>query len=169
MYSYQDNIKVVGIPQVAETESPKDTTSICLKLFSCIGADITMQDINIAHQVPAKSAQASRPYPIIKKIMSARRATKNGVAADLDLTRSTTFGIYDHLISRLQDLLYKAKCFKTTNDYKCCWTKNSTIYLRQNDTSRVIKRNKISDITAWLPNNVTMSAQGPDAQNVEEL
>ena len=35
--------------------------------------------------------------------------------------------------------------------------------------SRVVKRNKISDITARLPNNATTSAQGPGAQNVEEL
>ena len=53
MYSYQYNIKIVGIPQVAETESPEHKTSICLKLFSCIGADITLQSIDIAHRVPA--------------------------------------------------------------------------------------------------------------------
>ena len=53
MYSYQYNIKIVGIPQVAETECPEDKTSICLKLFSCIGADITLQSIDIAHRVPA--------------------------------------------------------------------------------------------------------------------
>ena len=46
MYSYQYNIKIVGIPQVAETESPEDKTSICLKLLPCIGADITLQSID---------------------------------------------------------------------------------------------------------------------------
>ena len=38
MYRYQYNqyntIKIVGIPQVAETEPPEDTPSICLKLYS---------------------------------------------------------------------------------------------------------------------------------------
>ena len=67
MYSYQYNIKIVGIPQVSDTESPEDTASICLKLFSCIGADIAMQDIDIAQRIPAKSAQASRPNPIKKR------------------------------------------------------------------------------------------------------
>ena len=170
MYSYQCNIKIVDIPQEAETESSEDTTSICLKLFSCIGADSTTQDIDIAHRVPAKSAQASRPNPIIckfvrrlakEKVMSARRATNNVVAADLDLTPGSInhVGIYDHLIPRLQDLLQEAKRFKTANDYKYCWPKNSAIYLRQNDTSRVIKLNRISDFTALLQNNATTSAQ----------
>ena len=108
MYSYQYNIKIVGIPQEAETESSEDTTSICLKLFPCIGADITMQDIDIAHRVPAKSAQASRPNPIICKFV--RRlakekvvSTNNVVAADLDLTPGSInhVDIYEHLIPRL--------------------------------------------------------------------
>ena len=170
MYSYRCNIKIVGIPQEAETESSEDTISICLKLFSCIGADITMQDIDIAHRVPAKSAQVSGPNPIIckfvrrlakEKVMSARRATNNVVAADLDLTPGSInhVGIYDHLIPRLQDLLQEAKRFKTANDYKYFWTKNSAIYLRQNDASRVIKLNRISDFTALLQNNSTTSAQ----------
>ena len=54
MYSCQYNIKIVGIPQVSETESPEDTISICLKLFSCIRADIAIQDMDIAHRVLAK-------------------------------------------------------------------------------------------------------------------
>ena len=139
MYSYQYNIKIVGIPQVAETESPEDRTSICLKLFSCIGADITLQSTDIAHRFPAKLAQASRPNPIIckfvlrlakEKVMSARRTTSNVVAADLDLTPSSInhIGIHDHLIPRLQDLLYAAKRSKTANNYKYCWTKNSAMF-----------------------------------------
>ena len=101
--------------------------------------------------------------------MSARRATSNVVAADLDLTPGsiTHIGIYDHLTPRLQNLLYEAKRFKTANNYKYCWAKNSAIYLRQNDMSRVIKLSRINDLTA-LSNNATLSAQGSRAQNVEE-
>ena len=53
------------------------------------------------------------------------RATNNVVAANLDLTPGSInqIGIYDHLIPRLQDLLYEAKRFKTANNYKYCWTK----------------------------------------------
>lgn len=93
-----------------------------------------MQDIDIAHRVPAKSAQSNRPNPIIckfvrplakEKVMSARRATSNVVAADLDLTPGsiTHIGIYDHLTPRLQNLLYEANRFKTANNYKYCWAK----------------------------------------------
>ena len=110
------SLKIVGIPQVSETESPEDTVSICLKLFSCIGADITIQDIDIAQRVPAKSTQTDRPNPIIckfvrrlakEKVMTARRSANNIVAADLDLINVSInhIGIYDHLTPRLQVLL----------------------------------------------------------------
>ena len=61
--------------------------------------------------------------------MSAIRAINNVVAADLDLTPGSInqIGIYDHHIPRLQDFLYEAKQFKTANNYKYCWTKNSAI------------------------------------------
>ena len=100
--------------------------------------------------------------------MSARRANNNVVAADLELTPGSInhIGIYDYLIPRLQDLLYEAKRVKTANNYKYCWAKNSAIYVRQNDASRVIKLHRVSDLTALLPNNATTSAQGSGAQNV---
>lgn len=116
LYSYQYNVKIVSIPQVSETASPEDTVSICLKLFSCIGADITIQDIDIAHRVPAKSSQSDRPNPIIckfvrrlakEKVMTARINANSIVAADLDLINVSInhIGIYDHLTPRLQVLL----------------------------------------------------------------
>lgn len=52
MYSYQYNVKTVGIAQVPNKESSEDTTKISLKLFASIEVDIKIQDIDIAHQVP---------------------------------------------------------------------------------------------------------------------
>ena len=178
LYSYQYNVKIVGIPQVSETESPEDTTSICLKLYSCIGADISIQDIDIAHRVPAKSAQTNSPNPIIckfvrrlakEKVMTARRSANNIRAADLDLINVSInhIGIYDHLTPRLQELLYEAKRFKSANNYKYCWAKKSAIYLRQNDTSRIIKLNRMDDLATLIPENAA-TAQGSDAQNEDE-
>jgi hypothetical protein len=45
-------------------------------------------------------------------------------------------GIFDHLTPRLQQLLVDAKKFKIENNYKCCWTKNSVIYLRRYEDSQ---------------------------------
>ena len=48
-YSYQYNLKIVGVPEVKEHESSQDTANLCLKLFSGLGVDISITDIDIAH------------------------------------------------------------------------------------------------------------------------
>ena len=59
MYSYHYNIKIVGIPQVAETQSSEDTTSICLKLFSCIGV-VVSKTKHSKTKTEARSTQISK-------------------------------------------------------------------------------------------------------------
>ena len=76
-------------------------------------------------------------------------------------------GIYDHLTPRLQELLYEAKRFKAANNYKYCWAKKSVIYLRQNDTSRIIKLNRMDNLATMIPKNAA-TAQISDAQNADE-
>ena len=36
-YSYQYNLKIVGVPHVGETESSEETVELCVKLFSALG------------------------------------------------------------------------------------------------------------------------------------
>ena len=49
-YSYNYNIKIVGVPQITDQESAETTASLCLKLFIELGIkDITIEDIDIAH------------------------------------------------------------------------------------------------------------------------
>ncbi|PFX17565.1 hypothetical protein AWC38_SpisGene18104 [Stylophora pistillata] len=50
--SYQYNLKIVGVPQVNENESAEDTANLCLKLFSALGNNVSVYDIDIAHRVP---------------------------------------------------------------------------------------------------------------------
>ena len=51
-YSYQYNLKIVGVPHVGETESSKETVELCVKLFSALGVETPISDIDIAHRVP---------------------------------------------------------------------------------------------------------------------
>ena len=68
-YSYQFNVKIVGMPLKAETESPETTANLCLQLFAALGVkDVLLQDIDIAHRVPARRA-FSRPNAIICKFV----------------------------------------------------------------------------------------------------
>ena len=111
MYSYQYNIKIVGIPQVAETVSEAVSRRQNLNLFEAILMHWSRHHIaEYRHRTPGSG--------------------NNVVAADLDLTLGSIhhFSIYDHLIPRLQDLLYEAKRSKTANNYKYCLTKNSAMF-----------------------------------------
>ena len=66
-YSYQYNMKIVGVPEASEKESAETTANLCLKLFHALGVkDISMQDIDIAHRVSSrrhKSSQSLRQKP----------------------------------------------------------------------------------------------------------
>ena len=55
-YSYQYNLKIVGVLLVNENESADDTANLCLKLFSALGNGISVYDIDIAHRVPQRNA-----------------------------------------------------------------------------------------------------------------
>ena len=73
-YSYQYNIKIFGLPTFAERENSESTAKLCIQLFHSMGVkDVSMQDIDIAHRVPARKA-SSRPNPIICKFV--RRQVK---------------------------------------------------------------------------------------------
>ena len=72
LYSYQYNVKIVGIPEVHSGESETETSNLCVRLFRTTGAEISIQDIDIAHRTPSRSA-TSGPKPIICKFL--RRLT----------------------------------------------------------------------------------------------
>ena len=78
-YSYQYNVKIVGLPELSEQESYSQTSDLCVKLFSDMGADVSLHDIDIAHRVPQRNATARAPKPIICKFV--RRLSKEAVMA----------------------------------------------------------------------------------------
>ncbi|CAB4044976.1 Hypothetical predicted protein, partial [Paramuricea clavata] len=73
-YSYQFNVKIVGVPEIAEKESAQQTANLCIKLFTALGAeDVSLNDIDTAHRVPSRLA-SSRPKAIVCKFV--RRLAK---------------------------------------------------------------------------------------------
>ena len=152
-YSYQYNMKIVGVPLISESESAQDTAELCVKLFSGLGVDVSISEIDIAHRVPQRDTSTGngnrrQPNPIICKFT--RRMTRNTVLAsrgnasrltteDLDLPSTAEINriaIYSHLTPRLQELLHSAKAHQNTYDYKWCWAKGAAIFLRKTDSSR---------------------------------
>ena len=124
LYSYQFNIKIVGMPMVAEREHPEQTANLCLQLFSALGVKgVSIQDIDTAHRVPSMKP-SNRPNAIVCKfvrrlakdqVMAARKkvgglkAKELGFAADINVK---CLNIYDHLMPRLQVLHHEAKKVK---------------------------------------------------------
>ena len=66
------------MPQHDENESAEYTAELCLKLFTALGADVSMQDIDITHRIPARR-QTGRPNAIVCKFV--RRLAKERVFA----------------------------------------------------------------------------------------
>ena len=157
-YSYRFNLKIVGVPTVAERESPQQTANICLKLFAALGVgNVSLSDIDMVHRVPSRAA-SNRPNAIICKFV--RRLAKDNVMAnrrnvnglspvDLGFSNDTDVShidLYDHLTPRLQELLYESKKFKDAKSYKYCWAKNGLVFLRKTDNSTPLKLKSLEDL-----------------------
>ncbi|PFX18772.1 hypothetical protein AWC38_SpisGene16843 [Stylophora pistillata] len=156
-YSYQYNVKIVGLPEIKASESASDTTTLCLSLFQAAGVEILIQDIDIAHRIPTRNATPG-PSPVVckftrrianEKVMNVRKdaykvtASSTGLPADCTLENVKLF---DHLTEQVQQLLADTKKFQTRNGFKFCWCKNVIIYLRQTEDSRPIKLKTLDDL-----------------------
>ena len=98
------------------------------------------------------------------KVMAARNNTNQLSADDLGLFSSAEIAIFCHLSPCLQELLYLAKTHRTSYNYKYCWAKESAIYLRKTDGSRVIKlgtKEDLNDLRLREPNDSTNQSEGP--------
>ena len=61
-YSYQYNVKLLGVPQQETNETSYQCAKLCLNIFHEIGADdISLQDIDIAHSVPSRAGEETKP------------------------------------------------------------------------------------------------------------
>ena len=135
-YSYQYNLKIVGVPHVGETESSEETVELCVKLFSALGVETSISDIDIAHRVSQRNNTSSnghrRPNPIIckftrrmtrEKVLAAKSNTSILTVDDLGLPTTATIdriAIYSHLTPKLQELLHVAKDHQKSFNYKWC-------------------------------------------------
>ena len=150
------------MPETAETGSERepaiDTTKLCVRIFQAMGCNISINDIDIAHRVPARNATNS-PRPIIcrfvrrlirEEVMSRRQEITRvdpkdvGLGDTADLSNSM---VLDHLTPKAQKLLAEAKKFKIQHNYAFCWTKNSVVYLRFTEDSRAIRVKDFTTLT----------------------
>lgn len=165
-YSYKNNLKIVGVPVLAERETAEQTALLCLRLFSALGVkDISILDIDTAHRVPARRA-SNKPNAIVckftwrlakDKVMAARRRNSSLQAKDLGFEEDVLvedIALFDHLSPRLQTLLYEARKFKNEKGYKFCWARGGSVFLRKTDSSNAIKLARIDDLHALVRDGI---------------
>ena len=149
-YSYQYNLKLLGVPQENPRETAEETTELCLKVFEKIGIEVMETDIDIAHRIPSRNGRHTAKPIVCKfvrriireKVLSARANTDRLGPEDFDLPPNTEMGrigIFSHLPPKLQDLHKLARTFQAKFQYKFCWAKSSAIFLRKSDNSRILK------------------------------
>ena len=156
-YSFQYNIKIIGLPESELQESASKTVSLCINLFKAAGIEISNQDIDIAHRIPTRTA-ASGPRPVVCKftrrivkeqVMHSRKEVSKVPATSIGLPSSHSLEnvrLFDHLTPLLQQLLADSKKFQKRNGFKFCWAKNFVIYLRRTDVSRPIQIKSHNDL-----------------------
>ena len=132
-FSFQYNVKIVGVPERLQDKSTASISKLCLNILKEMGADVLMYDIDTAHRVPCRSNN-DRPKPIACKLNLA----SVGLPEDASLS---TVRIFDHLSPEMQTVLFEAKKFKEQHHYQFCWSKGSFVYLQKDTTSRAIKIN----------------------------
>ena len=157
-YSYQYNVKLLGVPECNERETAATSTELCVRLFNGMGVEVKAHDIDIAHRVPHRNASATGPKPIVCKFV--RRVVKDEVIRqrkEASKVKSEALGlssdaslcnvlVMEHLTPKAQNLLAEAKRFSKQHNFKFCWVKNAKIYLRKNEESRHIFINNLSDL-----------------------
>ena len=148
MLSYSNFVDPAAIQSDFLVRQPSHFSSIWTAFFSFLicnrmGANITINDIDIAHRVSFRDSSRSEPKPIICKfvrrfaknnVMAMRRHAASVAARDVGLEEGRVMSkilILDHLIPRMQELYGTAKSFKTRFGFQFCWAKNGTIFLRK--------------------------------------
>ena len=104
---HQFNIKIVGVPTVAESETSQQTADLCLTLFAALGVDrVLLKNIDTAHQVPSRVA-SNRAYAAIickfvsrsarEKVMAAWEGVSNLNAEDLGFSDKVDVSLISHI------------------------------------------------------------------------
>ena len=156
-YSYQYNLRILGIPRADANESAQESVELCLRLFKELKANVKEYDIDIAHRL--QSRDSTRPAAIVCKftrrvakeaVMSKRRELRNvnlkNVVSCTEALDNPQLAIYDHLTPRKQELLKQAKALQREKEFAYCWVKNSNILMRESASSRTIRINSTADL-----------------------
>lgn len=158
-YSRRDNVILNGIPET----NGECVYEIIKQITNMIGAKADyIDDISIAHRIPTKKQDASKPIIVkftrrwirddwlrIFRIAAKEDMTGPGLALK-DLNSQFALGRFfagDHLTPQMKDVLNRTKEAANRKEYKYVWTKDCKIQVRKDESSRAIIINSFADIS----------------------
>ncbi|XP_049886706.1 uncharacterized protein LOC126381255 [Pectinophora gossypiella] len=135
-----NNVEIKGVPM----KDRENLFDVVAKIGSKIAFPIVKQNINFVARVPSMNDKAK---PIIvsfinryakEDFVAAARSFKNLYPIEIGLEGRNRIYINDHLTVQNKLLLNEAKKLKQLRDYQYVWVKNSKIFMRKDDHSKII-------------------------------
>ncbi|KAK2547654.1 hypothetical protein P5673_032311 [Acropora cervicornis] len=137
-YNYSFNVKLLGVPQLSADENAVQTSNLCVKIFNKMVANVSINDLDIAHRVSTRSASREGPKPIVCKFT--RRLARNEVMSlRKEACKINLEEIGLPQAEEIQLLYADGKDFKSRYNFEFCWAKNATIFLRRSTNDRALK------------------------------
>ncbi|XP_047992793.1 uncharacterized protein LOC125231392 [Leguminivora glycinivorella] len=155
-FGRQNNLEITGVPSRSGENLRTILNNICTK----VGFVLDQSDIDCIHRIRVFSTEAKhqnlRPPSIIVRftrrvrrdeLLAAARARRGLTTADAGLDGpSTNIYLNEHLTPANKMLLKRAREVKSELNYSYVWVKEGKIFVRKNDTSRVIRIVSESDL-----------------------
>ena len=117
-YSFQYNVKIVGVPEVCSDEAASTTSKLCVKLFKEMGENISIQGIDTAHRVSQRNKE-------VNNVVSEAETTLCGVSQG-------------SVLGPLLFLLYINDIYKSSSLF--------AFYLFADDTSIILANNNLKEL-----------------------
>lgn len=146
-YSRRNNLELKGIP----TTDSESLTGIVSALATKVGAEITVNDIDLVHRVPTKDRNKSniivkfRSSDARDKLLESAKKTRL-ITSDLGISGSTSVFVNEHLCPEYKVLLARAIAAKKLHNWKYAWVSRGRILARKADNSDVIRISTEADL-----------------------
>ena len=130
-YTRSNNIRVYGIPDTNETESPTQTIKIFLKEIKDLPIDVVDEtDIDIAHRLGRFNP--NKPRPVIIRFTT--RMVKDDIMRQKKILRQRKIFVNEDL-TRLNQQVFTAIRLRCQDEVKSVWTRNGRIMIRRYNDS----------------------------------
>lgn len=148
-YSRIKNLQLDGLPKAND----EDLEAMVIEIGNKIGMAIKSDEIDAIHRIPTRSTTNEEPVIVQFTTRKIRdnflKKTKETRINTTDIKISgpqKSVFINEHLAPKRKQLLMQAKIKKNEKNYKFLWTKGGKIFVRKNETSRVIPIRSLDDL-----------------------